>query len=79
MTPRNVRNAWMNAQIDGRGPIATGPVSADGQMQVRFFVRDNGRVIPSVSIETVATRDDRLMLRVFAPDGTLLFEHETTR
>lgn len=79
MAPRNVRNAWMNAQIDGRSPIATGPVSADGQMQVRFFVRDNGRVIPSVRIETLATRDGRLMLRVFAPAGTLLFEHETTR
>ena len=76
--PRNVRNSWVDLSVDGRSDIGTGPVSADGGMSAHFKVRDNGRVVNSVSVETGEWRG-KLFLRVFDPDGKLLFEHETVR
>lgn len=43
--PRNVRNFWIELQVDGRyTPIATGPVSKDGGFRVKVRIRENGTI-----------------------------------
>jgi len=77
--PRNVRNSWVDLSVDGRSDIGTGPASADGEMAARFFVRDKGNVVKSVTVLTLVLSDGSLLLRVYGPDNNLLFEHETVR
>lgn len=81
--PQNVRNAWIQVRVDGRkSEIATGPRARNGGMIARFYVRHNGSVTPSVTVETMAddpTDPDRLTLRIWAPDGALIYAHETLR
>jgi len=76
--PRNVRNSWVDLSVDGRNDIGTGPRSADGGMTAHFSVRDQGSIVSSVTVETGEWRG-KLFLRVFDPDGKLIFEHETAR
>ena len=77
--PRNTRNSWVDLSVDGRSDIGTGPRSKDGELIARFYVRDQGRVVSSVTVETRANRDGSLSLRVFAPGEGCIFEHKTVR
>ena len=77
--PRNVRNSWVDLSVDGRSDIGTGPRSSDGEMYARFYVRDDGRIVGSVTVETIALNDGRLSLRVFAPNGACVYKQDTQR
>lgn len=51
--PRNVRNFWVELEVDGRKQraMATGPRNADGGFSLRIYQRDNGQVAgPFVTI-----------------------------
>jgi len=77
--PRNTRNSWVELSVDGRSGIGTGPRAKDGEMTARFYVRDKGTIVSSVTVETVALSDGTLYLRVFAPGQGYIFEQETQR
>lgn len=43
--PRNVRNFWIEATIDGRGSkLEGGPRAKDGGFDLKIFQRDKGKV-----------------------------------
>ena len=43
--PRNVRNFWLDLDVDGRNPIATGPRSSLGGFCPRIFMREAGKSV----------------------------------
>ncbi len=54
--PRNVRNFWIEAQVDGRKhDVATGPRRADGGIYLRVYIRDSGDVKHALTV----TGDER--------------------
>lgn len=77
--PRNVRNSWVEVDVDDRASlIGAGPRKRGGTMDVRFFVRNQGMVERSVRVITYAY-GDQLALEVRDPQGNVLFRHETKR
>lgn len=77
---RNVRNSYVNIQVDGRATdISTGPISKDGGMVARFKVRDDGCAVKSVTVSAWAARDGTLRLTVEDPEGNEIFRQTTTR
>jgi len=43
--PRNVRNFWIAASVDGReAPIGSGPKAKDGGFLMNIYQRDKGRI-----------------------------------
>jgi hypothetical protein len=68
--PRNVRNFWIEADIDGRkSPFAAGPVSKDGGFSLRISMRDKGRIVEPLNLYGIATEDGGLELRIVTGDG----------
>lgn len=49
--PRNVRNFWIEARIDGKKtPIATGPRRKDGGFSMTIYMRNEGGVETAVRV-----------------------------
>lgn len=74
MAPRNVRNFFIEAEVDGRKTkAATGPASKDGGFRMTIYIRKDG----AISNEAVVIRGDviretgALLLTAFQyiPDG----------
>lgn len=77
--PRNVRNFWLDACIDGETtPLSSGPRSTDGGMSVYLRIRDNGQVAGAISVQCFAI-DDRLELVVKDENGKEIYRKETIR
>jgi hypothetical protein len=76
--PRNVRNFWIELQVDGRKEtIATGPRSADGGFYLRVHVRSNGAVKPNViSMVGRVTDEGKIRLSIDTPAGFSMTENE---
>ena len=73
------RNFWINAEIDGREtPLAGGPRSKDGGMDVLLTVRDDGGISDGVRI-TCRSDGEKNVIRVWGPDGEKLYEREYRR
>lgn len=50
--PRNVRNFWIEGEVDGRKtPIAFGPQEKDGGFRLTVYMRDEGRMENVLEIE----------------------------
>lgn len=65
--PRNVRNFWIEAQIDGRASqIAAGPVKKDGGFDLEIMIRDKGWVSRCLDIIGRALPDGTLSVQVIA-------------
>lgn len=63
--PRNVRNFWIEAEIDGRkSRIVAGPVRKDGGFSLRISMRDRGRIVEPLNIYGITLEDGNLELRV---------------
>ena len=78
--PRNVRNFWVDLSVDGRrSDVGTGPVSRSGGLYARFYIRDKGEVVGSITVDAVVRVNDGLRLRVLDPEGKCIFEQETER
>ena len=76
--PRNVRNFWLNAEVDGRATdIATGPRRKDGGMYLNLYVRNEGDIERLLTIEcTVDTLDPaKLIVKLSGPP---VFTNEDT-
>lgn len=78
--PRNVRNFWLEATIDGRQSVFTGgPQSKNGGFHLEVKQRSNGSVIRTLTVEGFADSDGGICLYVFGADGPLLYTHESQR
>lgn len=83
--PRNVRNFWIEASVDGReSKLSGGPVRKDGGFSLTIFVRDDGDVTRALEIDGLCTSEGKLILRVtpkLGPDyiGDGCLEITTTR
>ena len=42
--PRNVRNFWIDLEVDGRTRVQTGPREKDGGFTSTIYIRDKGSV-----------------------------------
>jgi hypothetical protein len=77
--PRNVRNWWVELDVDGVRKANTGPVGRDGTIDVFLYARDHGAAINSFHIAGRVLNDGRLHLTVDGPDGREVAEHVTER
>jgi hypothetical protein len=78
--PRNVRNVWMDARVDGRDSrLSSGPVSKDGGMTVGFKLRSDGGVMDALSVITVTDDDGTIRMRVFDEQSGRMVHEITTR
>jgi len=67
--PRNVRNFWAEVRADGKDtPVVTGPVSADGGINVTIYQRDKGGVVRAVSL--IGRAEDDGALTLYVESGT---------
>ena len=80
--PRNVRNWWIEGNIDGRkSALSGGPVSKDGGIDITIYQRDKGQVLDVLIIKGIA-HDGVLKLEVTNtndPSGQDSFEIKTER
>jgi hypothetical protein len=85
--PRFVRPSWVEVDADGRkARIGTGPIGIkpdNSNLFAEFKVRENGSIVPSVSVESAVVPDPakpgkyKNKLQVFDPAGAVIFTHET--
>jgi len=68
--PRNVRNFWIEADVDGRTSIGAGPKSKDGGFSLSIFMRDKGSIKKVVNITGVGGSE--LKLSIHTEDGKYL-------
>lgn len=68
--PRNVRNFWIELDVDGRKTlIACGPVARDGGFRLRVFMRDKGSIVRAMDVEGSAPDDGDGELILTASEG----------
>lgn len=69
---RNVRNFWIELEVDGRANVvAAGPAGKDGGFKLRIRVRDAGEVSPrDIIIEGRAEKDGTLRVVGIDHQGT---------
>jgi len=78
--PRNVRNFWVEANIEGRRTMLSGgPQGKLDGLHLYLYQRDKGDITTALRVHASADRYGALTLAVFGPDGQLIFEHETER
>lgn len=64
-TPRNVRNFWLDARVDGRAnAVETGPRGANGGMTLAIKVRNDGNIVTALYIACCALSDGTLIIDV---------------
>lgn len=62
--PRNTRNFWVTAQIDGRTTLEGGPKAADGGFNLLVKMRDNGSIIDAARMWGTVNDDGAITLTV---------------
>lgn len=76
--PRNVRNFWIELDVDGRGNmVKTGPRRKDGGFDCQFFIRDLGEVKRSIAV-IGRVHGEKLMLKIVGIPGQDDVEVEST-
>lgn len=69
VTPRVVRNFWIDAKIDGRAAdIGAGPKAKDGGFELTIYMRRAGEVNEAISIRGYENGGN-LVLWAQGPDG----------
>jgi len=80
MAPRNVRNFWLEIQIDGRKTrIACGPQKKDGGFSICILQRDKGQIATGAYVEGRAGPDGDLVLAADGKDCGFVKLRETKR
>jgi len=70
--PRNVRNFWIDLDVDGQEkPIGTGPKNKEGGFSAQIFIRSGGAVEKILSING-RSYGNELSLSVDTADGKFL-------
>ena len=68
--PRNLRNFWVTAEVDGRKtPVKFGPRAKDGGFRMTIYMRAEGDSTRAVIIEGKALEDDKILLIVDPTGG----------
>ena len=63
--PRNVRNFWIDCEIDGRtSTLSGGPRSKDGGFHMTIKMRNDGSIEKPLTISGYALKDGSLWLNV---------------
>lgn len=66
--PRNVRNFWIEADIDGRSTtLEGGPRSRDGGISVTLYIRERGEVSDAVTVHGSPSADGRALILNVSP------------
>lgn len=61
--PRNVRNFWIEAEVDGRKtPIKFGPTGKDGGFHLIVYIRNQGEAEKIAGIEGDTSRDGKRLI-----------------
>ena len=64
--PRNVRNFWVELEVDGQvTEYAAGPQAKDGGFSLTVKMRDQGEIITALDVWGVASADGSLVLRAY--------------
>lgn len=78
--PRNVRNFWIELEVDGRKTrIATGPIAADGGFVLTVRQRDRGGIITPLRLGGYADAKGYLTLVANSGNGNELVLARTSR
>jgi len=77
--PRNVRNFWIDLEVDGRSDIGTGPVDKNGGLIATFKMRSDGGIEYALMVVGKARPDGSLLLMVQVPGQGIVYQHETER
>lgn len=70
--PRNVRNFWLELDVDGRRTVATGPQAKDGGFSLSIRMRDNGGITRAMQVSGYAEVDGSLRLVATAVDSRVI-------
>jgi len=63
--PRNVRNFWIEAKIDGyKNPITFGPKRKDGGFHMVINQRNKGKVTTGAIIQGYVTEEGKIVLTI---------------
>lgn len=75
---RNVRNFWIEADIDGASSkLAGGPRNREGGFELTIFMREDGEAKTAMHVVGMVDTDGELVLKVGAAEDH--FEIRTTR
>lgn len=79
--PRNVRNFWIEATIDGRPTrIAAGPRRKDGGFALSVLMRDQGGIVDALTVEGYATAETgALVLNVYNSEANNIYQRKAQR
>ena len=78
--PRNVRNFWMEADIDGyASTLVGGPKNKMGGMNINLFARDNGCLKKIANISCFADGMGNLKTTIHLIDDGEMLEAKTIR
>jgi hypothetical protein len=86
--PRNVRNFWIDAKIDGqKSTLSGGPKNKEGGFSMVIKQRDNGTIIKAFTVDGWVKKDGTLKLAIGSAkaridsrtQGNIVISLETTR
>lgn len=78
--PRNVRNFWVDLDVDGRAnSVGTGPQSKDGGLALFLYIRDEGKVAKALTVRCYPAGNGNLVMHVYDSNGQEVHTLETTR
>lgn len=61
--PRNVRNFWLELNVDGATKrIETGPRAKDGGFELTILMRDKGSIVRALDVRGYVDREGQLRL-----------------
>jgi hypothetical protein len=71
MSPRNVRNFWLELEVDGKKTrVATGPRGKTGGFKLTIYIRDDGSVGGPVRIYGTADEEGELRFSYTIPGSS---------
>jgi len=74
--PRNVRNSWVELDVDGRAStIATGPRRTNGTMTATFYLRNNGDVVRVLTVRQFVEDDGTITFAIAQTPESHALQH----
>lgn len=77
-TPRNVRNFWIEIDVERQGWIKAGPRAKDEGFTMMIFQRDKGKVVNQLTIEGIVD-GNKLCLQVLDSQESKLHYQKVTQ
>lgn len=78
--PRNVRNFWIELDVDGsKSRVETGPRNKEGGFSMVIRQRDGGDISTALVLRGYVLSNGQLVLDATSADGKAQILHKTTR